>query len=186
MLLMLVVLLSAVSCGGKEKDKTAAKGFSSASLAIVYDGKTYGVNEKVDALRKKLGEPTATVAQQSCHYSENGNEYWFYYDYGDGAFDPSSDDLTDVLSIHTVPLKAGENTVCDIECHTPRATTDKGLTVGSTTEEVFAAYGDGCVDEGDGFYTYYDGEALPTTPRLMFHFTDGTVDYFAVSAAINI
>lgn len=186
MLLTLVMLLSVAACGGKEKGK-ATEGFSSASLVIVYDGKTYGVNEKVDAIRKNLGEPTDTVAQQSCHYSENGDEYWLYYYFGEGSFDPSGESLTDVLSIHTVPLKAGEDTVCDIECHTARAATDRGLTVGSTMEEVFAAYGDGCVDEGDGFYTYYDGEALPTTPRLMFRFTDdGTVEYFAVSAAINI
>ena len=123
---------------------------------------------------------------QSCHYGDNGDEYWFYYYYGEGSFDTSGEDMTDVLSVHTVPLKAGVDTICDIECHTARATTDKGITVGSSAEEVFSAYGDGYVDEGDGFFTYYDGEALPTTPRLMFHIVDDSVEYFAVSAANNI
>ena len=133
-----------------------------------------------------LGEPARTVAQQSCHYSENGDEYWMYYYFGAASFDDACEDLTDALAIHTVPLRAGENTICDIECHTARAYTDKGLTVGSSMREVLSAYGDGYVDEGDGFLTYYDGEALPETPRLMFHMKNGAVEYFAVSAAINL
>ena len=191
MLTMLVMccLLSVVSCGGKsnspEKDE-AEKGFSASSLVVVYDGVTYGVNQKVDTIRKALGEPSDVVSMTSCHYGDNGDEYWFYYYYGDGTFDSSDESLNDVLSVHTVPLKVGVDTICDIECHTTRATTDKGITVGSSAKEVFAAYGDGYIDEGDGFFTYYDGEALPTTPRLMFHIVNDSVEYFALSAAINI
>ena len=188
-LLSLLCLMSVASCGdGKSSSdkKEAAEGVSASSLVVVYDGVAYGVNQKVDAIRKALGEPSGVIATQSCHYGDNGDEYWFYYYYGEGSFDTSGEDMTDVLSVHTVPLKAGVDTICDIECHTARATTDKGITVGSSAEEVFSAYGDGYVDEGDGFFTYYDGEALPTTPRLMFHIVDDSVEYFAVSAANNI
>lgn len=184
LLAALVCLLPLAACG--EQNKADADGFSSDSLVVVYDGKTYGVNVKVDTIRAALGEPTDTVAMQSCHYGDNGDEYWLYYYFGEGEYDASNGDDSDLLSVHTVPLKPGVDTICDIECHTDKATTDKGITVGSTMEEMVKAYGKGYVDEGDGFYTYYDGEVLPTTPRLMFHIVDDTVEFFAVSAAINI
>lgn len=183
LLVAAIFVLSLASCGGK---KEAAKGFSSASLVFCYDGKSYAVGEKADAFRKAAGEPTDTTSQLSCHYSENGDEYWFDYYFGEGEYDAESGNFADVLRVHTVPLKKGEDTVCDVECYTSRVTTDKGLTVGSTLQEVTDAYGNGYVDEGDGFYTYYDGEPLPDTPRLMFRFVDDKVEYFAVSAAINI
>lgn len=177
-------ILSLVSCGSG--DKPASAGFSSASLVIEYDGNAYGVNEKVDGLKKVLGEPADTVSQASCHYPENGDEYWFDYYFGDGTYAPENEDYTDVLRIHTVPLKPEEDYICDIECYTDKVTTEKGLTVGAAWEEVTKAYGDGYTNEGDGYYTYYDGEALPDTPRLMFHIVDDKVEFFAVSAAINI
>ena len=154
-------ILSLVSCGSG--DKPASTGFSSASLVIEYDGNAYGVNEKVDGLKKVLGEPADTV-----------------------SYAPENEDYTDVLRIHTVPLKPEEDYICDIECYTDKVTTEKGLTVGAAWEEVTKAYGDGYTNEGDGYYTYYDGEALPDTPRLMFHIVDDKVEFFAVSAAINI
>lgn len=186
-MLSLFCLIPFAACSDSAADKgdEGKPGFSSASLVIQYDGKRYGVNEKVDSLKKALGEPADTISQLSCHYGENGDEYWFDYYFGDGEYNPDNEDFTDVLRVHTVPLNPGENTVCDIECYTDKVTTDKNITVGNTFEEVTAAYGDGYQDEGDGFYTYYDGEVLPETPRLMFHITDDTVEYFAVSAAIN-
>lgn len=90
-----------------------------------------------------------------------------------------------MLRVHTVPLKPGEDYICDIDCYTDKAATDKGITVGSTKEEVFKAYGENYTDQGDGFYAYYDGEALPDTPSLTFYMPDGKVEFFSVSAAIN-
>lgn len=188
-ILSLLCLVPFASCsnGGTSADQDGADkaGFSSSSLVIRYDGKSYGVNEKVDSLKKALGEPTNTISQLSCHYGENGDEYWFDYYFGSGEYDPDGEDFTDVLRVHTVPLTAGEDTICDIECYTDKVTTDKNITVGSTFEEITNAYGDGYQDEGEGFYTYYDGEVLPETPRLMFYVVDDKVEYFAVSAAIN-
>lgn len=187
-ILSVICLIPFVSCSdnGKSGDGgSESTGFSSASLVIQYDGKSYGVNEKVDSLKKALGEPTNTISQLSCHYGENGDEYWFDYYFGSGAYDPDSEDYTDVLRVHTVPLHPGEDYICDVECYTDKVTTDKGLTVGSTFEDVTKAYGEGYEDEGDGYYTYYDGDVLPETPRLMFYVVDDVVASFSVSAAIN-
>ncbi len=189
-ILSVLCIVALTSCGnsgakGKNKEDGQGEGFSSASLVIRYDGKNYGVNEKVDDLKTALGEPTNTINQLSCHYGENGDEYWFDYYFGSGEFDPDSEDYTDVLRVHTVPLNPGEDYICDVECHTDKVTTDKNITVGSTFDDIAKAYGDGYEDEGDGFYTYYDGEVLPETPRLTFHLIDNEVEYFSVSAAIN-
>ena len=123
------------------------------------------------------------------------DEYTYEYYLGSGAYNAvsgsDSGDYTDfsryadTLRIHTVPLKPGADYICDIDCYTSAATTDRGITVGSAREDVFKAYGDHYVDEGDGFYRYYDGEALPDTPSLMFYMPGGKVVFFSVSAAIN-
>ncbi len=187
-----LTLFSLAACGGK-----TAGGFSSDSLCIVHNGTSYKVNEKADRLLKALGSPSNTISQTSCHYGENGDEYTYEYYFGRGDYSSvmaehaGNDDYTnlaryaDVLRIHTVPLKKGVDTLCDIDCYTAEFTTDKGITVGSSKEEVFKAYGDSYTDEGGGFFTYYDGEVLPGTPCLMFYMPDGKVEFFSVSAAIN-
>ncbi len=190
LLAALMIMLSLAACGVKPTE-----GFSSDSLYIVYGGKAYKVGDKADKLVKALGAPSNTISQASCHYGENGDEYTYEYYLGSGAYNAvsgsDSGDYTDfsryadTLRIHTVPLKPGADYICDIDCYTSAATTDKGITVGSAREDVFKAYGDHYVDEGDGFYRYYDGEALPDTPSLMFYMPGGKVVFFSVSAAIN-
>ncbi len=185
-----VLLVSCAACSKGDEgsgDKTDSKaGFSKDSLCIVYEGTKYQVNVKADKVKAALGEPAGTTSQVSCHYSDNGDEYYYDYYFGEGEYAGSAEDYTDVLRVHTVPLKPGEDYVCDFDCYTTKVTTDKGITVGSSFDDVKAAYGDGYTDEGDGFYTYYAGEALPDTPRVMFHVVDNAVEYFSVSAAINI
>ena len=192
LLLSAVMMLEAVSCAGKKTE-----GFSADSLCIVCDGKAYGVNEKADKLLKALGAPDHTISQTSCHYSENGDEHTYEYYFGSGDYaaiiagnEGNEDPVNlarfgDVLRIHTVPLKKDADTICDIDCYTSRVTTDKGITVGSSKDEVINAYGDGFTDEGGGYLTYYHGQPLPETPRLMFYFENGKVVFFSVSAAIN-
>jgi hypothetical protein len=189
---MTVMTMTSVSCAEKPTE-----GFSSDSLCVVYNGKTYYVNEKADRLVKTLGAPDNTISQASCHYGENGDEHTYEYYFGSGDYaailsenagndDPAN--LTrfgDVLRIHTVPLKKDADYICDIDCYTSRFSTDKGITVGSRRDDVIKAYGDGFTDEGGGYLTYYDGQPLPETPRLMFYFEDGKVVFFSVSAAIN-
>lgn len=179
--------ISFASCSGK-----SAEGFSSDSLCIVYKGNTYKVGEKAQKLLKALGTPANTISQTSCHYSQNGDEYTYEYYFGSGSFGAVSDgDYTDtaryadVLRVHTVPLKPYADYICDIDCYTNEVTTDMGIIVGSSKEAVFKAYGDKYTDEGDGFFRYYDGEALPDTPSLLFYMPDGKVEFFSVSAAIN-
>ena len=190
LILSVLLWLSFTAC-----NKTESKGFSSDSLCIVYNGTAYKVGDKAQKLLKALGAPANTISQTSCHYGENGDEHTYEYYFGSGSFGAVSDgdngDYTDfakyadVLRIHTVPLKPGTDYICDIDCYTTKASTDKGITVGSSKEDVMKAYGEKYTDEGEGFIRYYDGEPLPDTPSLLFFIPDGKVEFFSVSAAIN-
>ena len=186
------LLICAAGCGSK-----SAQGFSSDSLCIVCNGKTFRVGDKADKLLKELGTPAGTTSQASCHYAMNGDEYTYEYYYGSGDYsaivtaDGGNEDpadlgrFGDILRIHTVPLKPGTQYICDIDCYTSRFATDKGIASGSSRDDVIKAYGSGFTDEGGGYLTYYDGEPLPDTPRLMFYLENDKVVFFSVSAAIN-
>lgn len=178
-LLSVLCIFSFASCD------TESDGFSNDDLAIKYNDISYKVNEDVSKIKKVLGEPTNTISQYSCHYSDNGDEYWFDYYFGNESYNPDDENFTDVLRIHTVPLKADADYVCDFECYTSLITTSKGITVGNTLDEIVQAYGEDYVDEGGGYYTYYAGEVLPETPKLMFYIPEDKVEFFSVSASIN-
>ena len=187
LIMSVLVMIAFSACG-----ETNNEGFSADSLCIVYHGETYRVGDKARKLIDALGTPVGTISQTSCHYGENGDEHTYEYYFGTGSFGTvSNGDYTDtrayadVLRVHTVPLKPGTDYICDIDCYTAEATTDKGITVGSSKEDVIKAYGEKYTDEGEGFIRYYDGEPLPDTPSLLFYMPDGRVELFSVSAAIN-
>ena len=187
LILSVLILLSFSACSPKKSE-----GFSSDSLCVVYQGVTYKVGDKAQSILKVLGAPANTISQTSCHYGENGDEHTYEYYFGSGSFAAVSDgDYTDLskyadtLRIHTVPMKPGVDYICDIDCYTDKVATDKGITVGSSKEDVIKAYGEKYADEGEGFIRYYDGEPLPDTPSLLFYMPDGKVAFFSVSAAIN-
>ena len=187
LIISVLMILTNSACGMKQTE-----GFSSDSLCVVYNGVTYGVGQKADKLVRALGSPVNTISQTSCHYGENGDEHTYEYYFGSGSFGSVSDgDYTDfrryadVLRVHTVPLKPGADYICDIDCYTAEVSTDKGITVGSSKDDVIKAYGDKYTDEGEGFLRYYDGEPMPDTPSLLFYMPNGKVEFFSVSAAIN-
>lgn len=174
-------------------DKKTVEGFSSDSLCIVCNGVSYKAGDKADKLLKALGSPVNTISQTSCHYGENGDEHTYEYYFGNGGFVAVSDgDYTDfkryagILRVHTVPLKPTADYICDIDCYTSAITTDKGITIGSSKADVIKAYGDKFTDEGEGFIRYYDGQPAPDTPSLLFYIPENRVEFFSVSAAINI
>lgn len=177
--LLILCIFSLISCGVK------SDGISSNDLSIKYNNTAYKVKDDVSKIKSALGEPTNTIKQYSCHYSENGDEYWFDYYFGNGNYNPDDENFTDVLRIHTVPMKAGTDYICDFECYTSSITTSKGITVGNTLEDIIKAYGEKYTDEGGGYYTYYMGEALPETPKLMFYIPNDKVEFFSISASIN-
>ncbi len=182
-------LLCAAGCGQKKE------GFSSDSLCLNCGGTAYRVGEKADKLLSALGTPSNVISQTSCHYGENGDEYTYEYYFSDLPISPATvsasdgtaipDGSVELLRIHTVPLRPGQQYICDIDCCTSRYSTDKGITAGSGKADMIKAYGSGFVDEGGGYFTYYDGEPLPDTPRLMFYIENDKVVFFSISAAIN-
>ena len=123
-----------------------------------YNGASVELNTPMDDVLKKLGEAKNVSSQTSCH----GKGEDFTYEY-------------EGFIVHTYPLD-GKNMVLEVVVKAEGIPTSKGIKVGSTAEEVKAAYGDNFKEVGI-YYAYDAGDKK----SLQFLIEDGTVkeiDYY--------
>lgn len=130
---------------------------------------TYGevrlpMNEEFSALREALGEPTTYFEAQSCAF--DGLDKTFTY--------PG-------IELVTYPVE-GVDYISDIYFLDESVSTAEGLHIGSTLEEVEAAYGtDHTADDFGFYYTYTDGDT-----QLKFGVEDGVVTEIEYLALNNL
>ena len=132
--------------------QSAAGSFSSGDLSVSVNGVRMRPNTAWSSYSAALGEPSSVTQAPSCHFDGMDN----IYDYSD-------------FSVYTY-RDGGEDYVYDIEIFSSAIPTDKGIRVGSSAEDVVAAYGDGYANYSDSMIEYRSG-----SQSLYFTLNGGTV-----------
>lgn len=144
---MSVVMLT--GCGGKEDNKdmpgtspavenqTPSTGVSAYGVTIKGTKVTPGMDQ--ESVTAALGEADSTFEAPSC--AGEGTDYTLTY----GSFE-----------IQTVPNANGVNEVSSILIKDDLTSTDEGVYLGGSLEDIVAAYGDGYTESGSA-YIYTDG-----------------------------
>ncbi len=141
-----------------ESDQTSAA-IAENDTVFTYDGKSIELNSNVEDMIANFGEANNVDAQLTCHGTEGEDKTYTY------------DDFT----VNSYPLD-GKDFVMEILISKAGVPTAKGIEVGSSSEEVVAAYGSEYKEIG----VYYAYDA-PGKKSLRFYIEDGTVkeiDYY--------
>lgn len=163
LMLALALALSLAACGGDSKEPGSAAApapESGSQLVFTYRDCPLPMNADFAPLLAALGEPDSYFEAASCAFDGLDKTYTYagveIITYPDGDTD------------HVSSVRLLDNT----------AATPEGITVGSTVEEVTAAYGEDYQEMGLQ-YVYEEGDT-----RLMILFEDGkaiSVEYMALN-----
>lgn len=158
--LALMMVLSLCACGG-DPTTTEPAGTTNSNVTpsttpkgytFTYNGTQFGVDMAVDSVLTKLGEPKDTYTSQSCAFG--GEDTVYYY---------SS------IQIST-NNEQGYERIYSIYLEDDLVSTEKGICIGNTADQVKAAYGEADAASSDSCLIYSkDGMSL------RFNLTDGKV-----------
>ena len=132
--------------------------FSAGDIALTVFNTTVRPNDTVDTLLVTLGDGYEYSEAISCTYAANGV---------DGKEGMDKTFAYADACIVTYPLKAGGDYVNSIEVYDIGWQTPKGIAVGSTLQDITAAYGSDYVDDG-GMIIYYADKNNNTSAQLYF------------------
>lgn len=166
-LALLVLIFSA--CGNTaEESKTPQTDTKAGSKYVfVYNNVKLPMNAEFGPLLKQLGEADSYFEAASCAF--NGLDKVYTYK---------------GLEINTYPNEENKEIdyISSIRILDESVKTPEGITIGSTLDEVLAAYGDNYT-ENEGQYTFTDGDA-----EVSILMEDGaaiSVEYIAVNDLLN-
>jgi hypothetical protein len=157
---------SATSTEGQTTAPILSDEMTPDDLSVDIDGQIYTMLGEAASLIAGLGEPIFFSEAQSCLYEGTDKTY----------------EYTD-LSLYTITQNSKE-LVDGIDLITGRWQTRRGIKVGSTHEDVLAAYGDPFSEDID--LVYITNESLgETSPRITFVMTDGLVNMISIYSGSN-
>ncbi len=160
----LALMLASCSVPAAQTGESAKPGFSENDLVFVYNGAQFPLCSDVAPLLEALGSGYKMTAAESCVYK--GDDKWFYY---------PDEEMPDIM-VATNPIE-GKDVFYLIEIYGEDYATSKGIKVGSTLDEVKAAYGGGGF-ELDGAYVYFlsgDSEDIKSRQLSFEHDEAGVV-----------
>jgi hypothetical protein len=163
-LIALVMVLAITSCGQKEQ-----KGFSEEDLVFVYNGEEFKLDSDVKPLIKSIGDGYEFSEAVSCAYTGMDKTY----SYGD-------------IDLYTYPLDSKDR-IDEIYIMSNKYSTKKGITVGSSLDDIIVAYGENYTDLGGGMLVIAP-EGMPedtSSPCIYFIMQDGVVFEFSYYSASN-
>lgn len=163
-LVVLVCMFSLVACGGgDDKGNDGNKGgdaantpgdaASSGGYTFEYKGASISVNTAIEPVIEKIGEPSSKFEAPSC--AGQGTDFIYTY----SGFE-----------IDTSPAENITNAIAAIIIVSDEVETPEGITIGSTKEDVEAAYGTD-YSESNGMMTYAKGDM-----KLNFLIKNNVVD----------
>jgi hypothetical protein len=164
-LLMVVLILPGCKFEGNEQ-RDSSKAAENKQLEGDYkyttnDGITINLDQDVTEVLDSLGKPMETFEAPSCAF--NGVDKTFLY----GSY-----------QIVTYPID-NEDHISTIDLLDDTVITEEGISLGSTQEEVVAAYGED-YSENNGFYTYTSDKS-----QLTFATEDGVVKQITYSVILG-
>jgi hypothetical protein len=161
-LTVMVLALSLVSCGNDSDS------FSDEDLIFDCDGESFSLDGDSAPLIEKLGDDYTFEEAVSCAYS--GMDKTFSY--------PGID-------IYTYPLNDKDN-IDEIYISLPAFSTKRGITVGSTLDDIKSAYGEIYTDLGGGMLVIAPEGSLEDTSDACIYFIlqeDVVVEFSFYSAS---
>ena len=126
--------------------------FTSSDTEFQYNGKSVSLGENINKVISKLGKAVSVSSAPSCHGAGEDKTYVY-----------------NGFEIYTYPNN-GSDCVNEIIVTSPSISTSKGIKVGSTENDVIAAYGKNYSTAG--YYNVYG-----TTKSIQFYIVDGVVDH---------
>jgi hypothetical protein len=125
-------------------------------LVFEYNGQTINLDENINDVKAKIGEPLDMVSAPSCYY--DGDDKTFIYD---------------GFSINTYP--DGDNDyVVSIELNTDAVSTIKGAKVGMSIDDAIALYGNNYTQNGSNYQYQIDDK------YMYFYVENGTVSIIGI------
>ena len=161
LLVMLLIVLSA--CAAKT-------GLTEEDLIFGVNGQTFALDSDASKLVEALGEDYSFSEAVSCAYVGMDKVYAY-----------------DGISVFTYPLDDIDR-IDEIYITSDAYSTEKGITVGSTLEDIQKAYGKEAIDEdGDGLLVLTtEGPSIDTDQPCLYFVMDGdTVLEFSFYSASN-
>lgn len=170
----ILVFLCACSAGepASAGDAAVTTDITDADIALAYEGNQYAINDKAAALITALGDNYEFDQSDSCAYE--GFDKYYVYTLENGE-----------VILFTIPLLNGEDTICQIETSSPSFATTKGITIGSTLNDVIAAYGDNFVEDSSNYYFFAGEQSFTDTPHIYFTIENDAVTYMSIYSAKN-
>lgn len=170
-LALVFILILLTACGEKSGDKDgtgdAPIGINEKDLVFAISDKEFLLNSDVEPLLEVLGQDFMLSEAPSCLYE--GNDKTFEYE---------------GIAIYTYPMD-GKDLIDEIMLTDKQYKTNRGISVGSTMEELTAAYGEDYIEEGN-MITYRLNPDDMKSPCLYFIINDGTVESISYYSASNL
>ena len=154
--LCFIMASSAVACIEEGSETTADNGGNkpvSSSYSVKYNGTDIKLGSNWNSIESKLGTPVGSLPTGNC----GGKGETYRYDYS-------------ALAITVVHYTDGDPLVDIITFKNDAATTDKGIYIGSSKNDVINAYGQP-TEENESSIKYVNGDAVFT-----FGIADGKVN----------
>lgn len=163
---VLVLMLFALSaCAGSGGNGKAA--FGETDLIFTLNGNEFALDSDVSGLLRELGDEYSLSEAPSCLYDGTDKTYEY-----------------EEISIYTYPLN-GKDLIDEIQLTGSSFKTAKGITIGSTRDDIVNAYGEDFADEG-GIITYSLIPGDANSPCLYFTVEDGLVTGISYYSASNM
>ncbi len=170
----LMLILALAACGQPVSQNSAPVmgTFGEKDLVFAYNGAEYPLLSDVAPLLEALGPDYTMDGSPSCVYPQFGDDKTFAYEN---------------IEMQTNPTKDGKDIFYEIDIFGGDYATNKGIKIGSTQEEVKAAYGPGGFEK-DGLYIYnISGDANDIkSPSLGFQIDDGAVSWISYYYPTNL
>ena len=151
---LLAVMFILAGCGKSDSTTPTKDNDNSAQVSYTINNIKIIPGTDFSGAYKELGEPVKYTEAASCYF--DGMDKVFTYD---------------GFEVRTYPAESGDF-IQDLSISSDRFSTDKGITVGATVNEVVAAYGDNYVKTGNMYKYYEEGDKY-----IYFFFLNHTLKY---------
>ena len=143
--------------------------FNENDMIFVYNGVSYPISTEAQPLLDVFGSDYEEITAPSCSF--DGEDKQFIYDFA---------------TVYTYPVD-GVDLLNEIYVYDGDFTTNRGISLGDTLDDVIEAYGEGGFEDGTSYVYALSGDPEDMqSQRLYFELTDGVVSGISYYGANGI